>query len=158
MSSTAELPCIYTVYILMYLFFCSYCLFPYLFFITFLTSLRGTCNLLWANSDASHFTYICKWDHQSEDWRLLSCFFLFFFKAVAWSTQSVEMLQSASQHTDRKRQFVVYEHNPSTVLFYLWLYGLKKGDICLWRILMFCVYGRTGIVKINSVSFTIFKK
>ncbi len=39
---------------------------------------REPFNRLWSskfNTDASHLTYICKWDHGWKDWRLLSVFY-----------------------------------------------------------------------------------
>ncbi len=71
------------------------------------------------NSDVSHFTYINKWDHWRGDWRLLSCL----LRCFCGFAQLTETLQNNLQRTERKRQFVVYEHDRLTVLFlyYPWL-------------------------------------
>ncbi len=69
--------------------------------------------------------------------------------AFAWSTQSAETLQNALQYTDRKRQFVVYEHDRSTVFFFT-ICGWKQEDIFLWVISILHVYGWTGIICANK--------
>ncbi len=60
------------------------------------------------------------------------------------------MLQKALWHTDRNRQFVVYEHDGSTVLFlhYLWLEAKQH----FFKIIeAFCVYEQTGTVQISVI-------
>ncbi len=51
-------------------------------------------------------------------------------------------------HTDRRRQFVVYEHDQSTVLF---SYMVESEWIFLWIISVFCVCGQNGFVQISGL-------
>ncbi len=90
-----------------------------------LKSLWGTFNWLW---NSLHLTlmisYLHNWDHQWGHWRLLPVF----CNASARPAQSAETLWNALQHTDRKTQFVVYEHDLSAVYFFI-IDGWKQDDI-----------------------------
>ncbi len=76
--------------------------------------------------------------------------------AFAQSAQLAETLQNALWQTDQKRQFVIYEHNRSPVLFFS-VCGWKQEDVFLYRISTFCVYGQTGIVQISGVFLSFFQ-
>ncbi len=93
------------------------------------------------NTDASHLTYIWNWDIGEK----IGDYYPVFNSGFSWSAQSTETLWNAFQHTDRKRRFVVYEHDQSPVLFFT-SYGWKQVDffcfvfafldnvsiLCLW--------------------------
>ncbi len=53
-----------------------------------------------------------------------------FHNVFAQFAQSAETLQKALQHTDRKRQFVVYQKDRSTI-FYSTIYDWKRKGIFL---------------------------
>ncbi len=70
------------------------------------------------NSDASHLTFVGKLDHR---WQI-GVFILSF--TMPFPGPLSQTLQNASQHTDQRRLFVVYQHDRITVVvvFYdLWL-------------------------------------
>ncbi len=68
------------------------------------------------------------------------------YNAFARSAQSAETLRNAAQLTDRKRRFIVHEHDRSAALF-LTVCGWKQEDISLQIISISCVYGQTGFVQ-----------
>ncbi len=72
------------------------------------------------------------------------------FLQSLWLFRSAEMLQNAPRHTDRKRRFVVSFMIDPHFLFFS-INGLKREDVFLLIISVFCVYGWTGVSQISGV-------
>ncbi len=87
------------------------------------------------NIAASYLNYIGR-DHRKEIWD----YHPVFYNASARSAQSAEMRQNTLRYTERKRQFVDYEHDRSAVLFFT-IYSWKQEDILLSITSIVCVRG-----------------
>ncbi len=80
-----------------------------------------------------------------------------FHSVFARSAQSVETLPNALWHTDRKRQFVVYKHDWSTVLFFYYLLLEAGGYFSLNNFNIWCLWPNWCCANKWRVSFTLFQ-
>ncbi len=99
-----------------------------------------------SNTDASHLTYICKWDHWWGDWRLLFCL-------LQWLCPVRSVSGNDTKHFTARRleETICFSRAwsiRSSLFHYLWL---EAGGYFLSMMSIFCVYGWTGIVQVSGV-------